>query len=287
MKYIYFFILLPFSFLFQACNMVNPKESIPTYIQIDSVQIASAAPLIHGSVSHKITDVWVYYNLQLLGAFQLPAKVPVLSTQQGQLQVVAGIWDNGLSGTRAKYPFLSVDTFTFNPAPASTIQHIPMFTYRTADSQAIDYFIEDFEQGNSFGPLNGDTSFIKTNLAGEVFEGNWSNKLELFDTVKLGQSITIQEFALPSNKISYIELNYKNDIPFVLKTEVHLSGLVFQIDLIGLNTSTSWNKIYVNFGTVAATYPGATFKFMLQATLPDNTTQGKVLVDNFKIIHFK
>ena len=267
--------------------MVNPKESIPTYIKIDSVHLTSTAPLIHGSVSQKITDVWVYYNRQLLGAFQLPAKVPVICSTRGELEIVAGIWDNGLSGTRAKYPFYTVDTFSFDPSPAGIINHIPTFNYRTADSLSTAYFIEDFEQGNSFGPLYGDTSFIKTNLPGDVFEGNWSNKLELSETAKFGQSATIQEFTLPNDKMCYLELNYKNDIPFELKAEVHQLSSVFNVKLIGMNTTDKWGKIYVNFGTVAASYPNATFKFVLEATLPSGKTTGKVLIDNFKIIHFK
>ena len=273
--------------VFQACNMVNPTESIPTYIKIDSVQLISTDPLIHGSVSHKITDVWVYYNRQLLGAFQLPAKVPVLSTVRGELQIVAGIWENGLSGMRAKYPFYSLDTFSFNPSPAGIIDHIPTFNYRTADSLSTVYLNYDFEQGNSFGPLYGDTTFIKTNTPEDVFEGNWSDKLELSDTTKFGQSATVIDYTLPNDKMCYLELNYKNDVPFELKAEVNQSSNVFNVKLIGVNTSDKWGKIYVNFGTIAASYPNATFKFVIEATLPAGRTYGKVLIDNFKIIHFK
>ncbi len=273
--------------VFQACKMVNPTESIPTYIKIDSVRLISTDPLIHGSVSHKITDVWVYYNRQLLGAFQLPAKVPVLSTVRGELQIVAGIWENGLSGMRAKYPFYSLDTFSFNPSPAGIIDHIPTFNYRTGDSLSTVYLNYDFEQGNSFGPLYGDTTFIKTNTPEDVFEGNWSDKLELSDTAKFGQSATVIDYTLPNDKMCYLELNYKNDVPFELKAEVHQSSSVFNVKLIGVNTSDKWGKIYVNFGTIAASYPNATFKFVIEATLPAGRTSGKVLIDNFKIIHFK
>jgi len=272
---------------FQACNMVNPKETIPTFIKIDSVRLISTDPTIHGSVSQKITDVWVYYNRQLLGAFQLPAKVPVLSTTRGELQIVAGIWDNGLSGTRAKYPFYTLDTFSFSPSPTATLHHIPTFNYRTADSLSTVYLNYDFEQGNAFGPLYGDTTFIKTNTPEDVFEGNWSDKLELSDSAKFGQSATVIDYTLPNDKMCYLELNYKNDVPFELKAEVHQSSSVFNVKLIGVNTSDKWGKIYVNFGTIAASYPNATFKFVIEATLPTGKTSGKVLIDNFKIIHFK
>ena len=102
MRLNYILSFLCFLFMLQGCNLVNPKEDIPTYISMDSVFLQSTVPVIHGSVSHKITDVWVYYNRELLGAYQLPARVPVIAKSRGQLQIVAGIWEDGLSGIRAK-----------------------------------------------------------------------------------------------------------------------------------------------------------------------------------------
>jgi len=266
--------------------MVNPTESIPTYIQIDSVTLQSVLPSVHGSVSHKITDVWVYYNRELLGAFEIPAKVPVLADKRGELQIIAGVWEDGLSGIRAKYPFYNLDTFAFDPSPTKTIHFTPHFTYRTTDSVSTHYFVEDFEQGNSFGPGFGDTSFTKTNLPDEVFEGNWSSKLELNDTLTYGEGISLQEFTLPANKMCYLELNYKSDIPFVIRTLVLKGGAQTTIDLTGINPSSKWGKIYYNFGGFPTKFQNSTFKFIISAELPSDKTQGKVLIDNFKIIHF-
>jgi len=282
------FLFIPFFILFlQACNMVNPKESIPTYIEIDSVHLQSTLPSIHGTVSHKITDVWVYYERQLIGAYQLPAKVPVITDHRGQLQVIAGIYEDGLSGIRAKYPFYSVDTFSFDPNPTNTIAHIPTFIYRTVDTPATTYFVEDFEQGNSFEKFGGDTTFVKTNEAADVFEGSWSNKLLLFDTITSGKCVTVQEFTLPSDKMCYVELNYKNDIPFVIRTEIGFGGLRSTLDMTGVNRSSTWGKIYFNFGRYVATYPNAKFRFVIEAALPAGSTTGKILIDNFKVIHFQ
>lgn len=275
------------NFLLQGCNMINPKETIPTFIQIDSVQLLATNPSLHGSVSHKITDVWVYYNRQLLGAYQVPAKIPVLASSNGELEILAGIWENGLSGTRAKYPFYTLDTFYFSPQPGKIISHQPVFNYRPVDSLNTSYFFEDFEQGNSFERLFGDTTFVKTSDPSEVFEGSWSDKLDLHDTITSGQAISIQQFTLPSDKMCYVELNYKSDIPFVMRTKVTKSGASETLDMIGINASPSkWGKIYFNFGPYVATYQNAAFKFVFEAKLPDGVTQGKVLIDNFKVIHF-
>lgn len=287
MKTTFLFTFTFIAFWLQSCNMVNPNESIPTFIQLDSVNLVSTAPNIHGSVAHKITDVWVYYNRQLLGAYQLPAKVPVLASGRGELQVLAGVWENGLSGIRSKYPFYTLDTFAFTASPGNIIKHIPVFNYRTADSVLPSYFIEDFEQGNSFQTYDGDTTFLKTDSSAFVFEGTFSNRLQLKDTLTHGSCITIQEFSLPSDKICYIEINYKSDIPFVFRTLVSKNGSSNTYDVTGINSNSKWSKIYINFGDYVANYPGATFKFIFDAVLPSGTSHANIMIDNFKIIHFK
>ncbi|MBL7767154.1 MAG: hypothetical protein JNJ58_13725 [Chitinophagaceae bacterium] len=273
-------------FLFTTCNIINPSEGIPTYIQIDSVQLKSTVPGTHGSVSHKITDVWVYYNREILGGFQLPARVPVLANGKGQLQILAGVWDNGLSGTRARYPFINVDTFTFNANPTQTITHIPQFTYRTADTPSIKYFIENFEQGNGFIKRSGDTAIVKTNIPGEVFEDDWSGKIELFDTITTSENISVQEYMLPPNKDCYMELNYKSDIPFVVRLQIYHVGTFIYSDVIGLNAKDKWNKIYINLTGFATSFQYGKFKIIIKSSLPAGKTSGKILLDNFKMIYF-
>ncbi len=270
-----------------SCNIINPKEDVPTYIKFDSVKVESVVPAIHGSVSHKITDVWVYYNRQLLGAYELPASVPILASGHGQVQLVAGIWQDGLSGIRTRYPFYTVDTVDLDASPGNTFHYSPTFRYRTTDTPAVSYFIEDFEQGNSLIPRYGDTSFVKTSNPADVFEGSWSSKLTLSDTDRYGESSTLQSFAFPPTRPCFLEFNYKSDVPFQLDVYVTtLSGNTSTISLTGINPSNKWNKLYFNFGGFVATYQNASFRFIFHANLPANKTEGSVWLDNFKIIHF-
>lgn len=272
--------------LFQACNLINPKETVPTYIKIDSVQLLPTITATHGSVSHKITDVWVYYDRQLLGTYELPAKVPVLATSKGQLQVVAGIWDNGLSGTRTKYPFYNVDTFSFSPSPTNTISYTPKFIYRTTDTPKINYFIEDFEQGNGLVKLSGDTSFVRTNVAGEVFEEDWSAKLTLDTAATSVEAITGEQYTLTPNKEAYLELNYKSEVPLFIGTKIYHQGSYETLDIINLRSRDTWTKVYLNLTGFAATYQNGKFQFIIKAVLPEGTDKAKVLIDNLKVIYF-
>lgn len=279
--FIVFYILI-----LQACNMINPKETIPTFIQIDSVHLAPTVPSKHGSISHKITDVWVYYDRQFLGAYELPAKVPVISEGRGQLQIVAGIWDNGLSGTRAKYPFYTVDTFTFTASPAQTIYHTPQFTYRTTDTPAITYIVENFEQGNGFAKYSGDTSMVRTNTPGELLEGDWSGKITLDTAATSAQTITLESYSLPANQNAYLEINYKSEVPISMQTRVYYQGAWTTYDIIGLKARDSWTKVYLKLSGFSATYQNAKFRFIMSSSLPSGMNKATVLIDNFKIIYF-
>lgn len=283
----YSLLLMVFAGICTSCNLVNPKEPIPTYIQIDSVRLDPTLSSVHGSLSHKITDVWVYYNLQLIGAFELPAKVPVLAEGRGQLQVVAGIWDNGLSGTRTKYPFYTIDTFSFDAKAGQTIAHTPVFKYRTTDTPKVSYMVEDFEQGNSFQKRSGSlASLVKTNTPAEVMEGDWSGKIQMNDTLSDAEIITTSEYLLLPNRDAYLELNYKSDVPFVIRTEIYHVGTYVYSDIIGLKAKDNWTKVYLNLGGFASSFQYGKFKFILKASKPADQAQPKILIDNFKVIFF-
>ena len=286
MKIVFAISILAIMWCGVGCNMINPAEEIPTYITIDSVKVVPTVSSTHGSVSHKITDVWVYYNLQLLGAFELPARVPVMAQGKGQLQIVAGIWDNGLSGTRTKYPFYNIDTFTFYANPTKNIDYLPRFTYRTIDTPSISYFVEGFEQGNIFNPLNGDTSFVKTAASGEIFEGDWSAKMVLTDSATLGESITSQDFYLKPNKEAYMELNYKSDMPFDIRTQVYHVGTTITSDVMSFKAKEGWTKVYINLAGFASSFQYGKFKFIIRAELPSGKSNAKLLIDNFKIVYY-
>jgi hypothetical protein len=181
---------------------------------------------------------------------------------------------------------MTIDTFSFDAKPTETVHHIPQFRYRTNNTPPITFFIEGFEQGNSFTKKDGDTSFTKTNNPAEVFEESWSSKVELYDTVKTFESITTQEFLLPPNKECYMELNYKSDIPFVVRVEMLYQSTYITSDVIGLNQKADWTKIYINLTGFASTYQNAKFKIILKGSLPDGTVSSKTLIDNFKLMYY-
>jgi hypothetical protein len=277
---------LCFYLIFSSCNLINPKEDVPTFIQIDSVQVTPSNLAEHGSVSHKISDVWVYYDRELLGAFELPARIPVLAKSNGSIQVFAGIWDNGLGATRARYPFYKPYETNFVVSAGNTLQVNPIFSYYEASSSDITYQIENFEQGNIFKKFSGDTNMVRTNNSNEVLEGEWAGKLFLTDTANKAEIMTDQAITIAPNNDAYLEFNYKSEMPFAVKVRVEHNGAINYLDIISLRARDSWTKAYLNIKGFPNAYQGSKLQFYFACNLPSGQTNATMLIDNFKIIRF-
>ena len=119
-KFLDIFCLILFSIAFLSCEDFEGEQTIPAYLKIDSIALKIVSPS-QGSASSKITDAWVYIDEQLIGAFELPATIPLLYTGKHRLTIIPGIRMDGMVQLRAYYPlynqirreiFLSPDSVT-------------------------------------------------------------------------------------------------------------------------------------------------------------------------------
>lgn len=268
---------------FQSCNIINPDEPIPTYLQIDSFNLVSTDLNTHGSVTENITDAWVYVDNHNVGNFELPATVPVLlENDSAQLTIFAGIKSNGQSFFRRRYIFYEpYNQQIVNTAEPQNI--VPQIQYRTG----IDFrLIEDFENGNSFVPYFGpDTTVVRTTDPNFVLDGTSAGLIALTSSERGARSITTQDFILPTDRESFMEIDYKSDITFTVEVQIVTTGnTVIVSDIISVNAREDWNKIYINLTDVATSYPGSKLNFMLRAALTPGQTDGFVAIDNFKVL---
>src|ERR1051325_6642847 len=95
-----------FWFAVAACNIINPAETVPSYLKVDSIAL-HADPNTEGSSTSKFTDVWVTVDGLVQGAYEMPAKFPLLFSGKHRIQLRAGVLLNGISGTRAPYAVLN------------------------------------------------------------------------------------------------------------------------------------------------------------------------------------
>src|SRR5690606_1839939 len=88
-----------------SCSVLdNKEEGVPTYIRIDDIGFETTEG--QGTDDHKITHAWVYANDQFVGAYEVPALVPVLNQGNTEIKVSGGIEYNGISAYPGVYPHL-------------------------------------------------------------------------------------------------------------------------------------------------------------------------------------
>lgn len=106
----------------QGSNTINPIGRVPTYIHIDSFTFQNNSSL-NLPTTHAISNVWVYYNDNPVGEFDLPCTIPIIATGSQQVQLFPGIIVNGLNSLTGIYPFYTADTFTLAAQPGNHVQY--------------------------------------------------------------------------------------------------------------------------------------------------------------------
>ncbi|MBS1585457.1 MAG: hypothetical protein JSS82_07900 [Bacteroidetes bacterium] len=271
-------LLLVLAFAVMAgCNIINPKEQIPTYIQIDSVAFAGG--------SHKITSAWVYYNNSPIGVFWLPAKVPVLADKPGTLTIGPGISYDGLTDEQILYPFYLFDTSNLTPAPGQTIRYTPHSKYITA---AHFPWKEDFESGSNFKAYDANvtTNIIHvTNDPDKVLDGYGSGFIHLSGSDSISESVANVSVSMPQGQ-SFLELDYKNEVPFqVGVVAVDPLGGATKVYQAGVNPRSTWNHLYVSLQAVNSQYSAYTLFIIVKASL-NGQADGYVYLDNLKVVSY-
>lgn len=124
--------------------MFNPAEETPAFIYIEDIELRSTNPGQHGSITENITDAWVFIDNDIIGTYELPARVPILETGSHNLKIFPGIKKNGIASTRAVYPMFTwyENDTSFQLYRDSTLHIDPWVSYRESNTYV---WKEDFE----------------------------------------------------------------------------------------------------------------------------------------------
>jgi len=271
--------------------MMDPQQDIPAYLIVPGLSFEPTED--QGTSSTSITDLWVYSATDVLGVFPLPAIVPILPADAGSSPVtlLAGIRENGISNSRAPYPFYTTvehmvtggpgsrDTLSPSIALVENVRFIP---------------IEDFENSNVFGSLVAGSALDRTGLEGEVFEGEKSGRIEVTTDAPLVRVRTVeQEFDLESGLPAFLELDYRCDQSFAIglygyrdgQETKHLALIINPTEEVG--GAAMWNKLYVDLApTIGAQGPADHFEVYFECILEAERDMGSVGLDNLRILTY-
>ena len=272
--------------LMHSCEIINPKETIPSYIKIDSIGFSTLSHPEYGSSSHKISDAWVYADDQLIGAFELPAIIPILLNGSHKISIKAGIKVDGISESRAIYPFYESYTSDINLVPGSVLTINPNLTY---NSYTVFEWKEAFEDGGISleKTLFSDTIIEKTSDPSQIFEGGYSGVIHLDENHSKFQGRTINSFVLPKGDSPvFLEMNYKTDEEILVGLFANSSSQIQRLEVIHLLKTDVWKKIYINLNNaVNRAQVSDNYQVFFEIVKSSDAANSVILLDNLKLLH--
>ncbi|RYF86333.1 MAG: hypothetical protein EOO03_11970 [Chitinophagaceae bacterium] len=278
--------LLP---VLSGCDLINPKEDEPAYITIEKPAFSAGTLNFN---SHEIVSGWVFENGQLLGLFDLPVTLPVLTTGDTRISVNAGVVTDGQRATRDMYPFYTFHDQKLTVLPGQSYTITPAITYEEGVKAPIE---ENFEISLSeFGvsaPYElkrqrvepGDSLYYDR---GNDFIGLVTSIPDTTETIRIVSSK--DNVTIGKNTPVYLEFDLRSNLNVSVGVLYNIDGEnygpVYELTVFG---ASEWKKFYVNLQNEISqsTNPNAKFKIVFFAN-PGTSGRDYIAVDNVRLVHF-
>jgi len=279
-KILFFSIIVMLS----SCSLFDTFDDVPMYLDIPSVGLSTTTG--QGLNTQKILDVEVFADGFSVGVFNLPAKVPILSSNESvEISIFPVIRNNGILSNPVKYPFYEREDYSFTFEAGEEKLIVPVFKYR---SDAFVKLICDFEVGNCI-TFDFDENFdLRFEQSSETDYGDFCGKITIEESNTFFEKASfegIQKSSLTSN-IVFLEMDYRCDNDFGVGLILSGSGEPdFPAYKLVLNKQENWNKIYIEVSQLLVSNNIESFRVLL-GTPTTTTSPGSVWVDNIKLVHF-
>ncbi len=279
-----------------SCISCDEEAQVPVYIEIPEFENPTNYST-EGTGAQDFTTAWLQVNGEFIGAYEVPATVPIIASGNSQINVHPGVNLNGQSSFRFWYSELNPYTETIDLVAGETYSlnkggsGLSAVTYKT---NAVIELVEDFEgTGINLEPSGlSDTVMFRTNNPADLFQSGISGEPQSFSgkmVVRpggLGEVSTIEQFDLPKFGANVIlEIHYKTDVSFTVGLYVDEPTQITQTPVVSVFPTDQWKKMYINLVTEVSAYPNANgFKIFFGALNPYDSDR-TVLIDNVKIVY--
>ncbi len=240
-----------------GCDIINPDEAVPAYLRIEPF-VYNATTVAGSPPTANITSAFVYAENQLLGVFDLPAKVPVLREGNTRIRVVPAIFPDGQRGTRVTYPFYISLSATPNLTPGATIRLDPTTSFSATNSNGATA-VGAFDVRDDFTNAGETRAFDlqPTNTGLQHLGGATENgRADRFGQVTGFAVGNTDAFILSSSWVGglpqkgapiYLELEYRSTMPFQVGMRYGTtSAPTTEAADLTVYPSRTWTKLYVN-----------------------------------------
>lgn len=267
---------------------VETVEGPPHFLHVASISVVTEEQ--QGTDSHRIEEVWVYSETDVLGAFPLPADIPLSPdhlSQGSSLVLSAGIRANAISATRQPYPFYEAKTLLLDLESGGRDTVTLELGYT---DQTVVILAEDFENANRFVESVTSTAEVqRTEDPAQVFEGIGSGAIRMHaNAMVLIAATNEQQYDLYTTGPVWLELDYACSQPFAVGLAAFNELTSARTPILVLNTTEGdWNKIYLDLGPYIRSTPDADFyEITIDAFYDGSSDTTYVLLDNFKLLRY-
>ncbi len=276
--------LLPLALVLLLCGCREDLEVAPAYVIVEDIRLDT--PGLPGSTG-AISEVWAFADGEFVGAFRLPARIPVFAVGQTELRFEAGVRRNGISATPEIYPFYAPVSRSVELRPAeSTNLGVLSTGYR---SEANFGFVEGFEPGNDAvftEPLIGVTPLVPSMEAART--GEFSGKLLLTrddPLVELATSLNINGFSAARPNM-WLEVDFLSEAPVAWGITGSVGGESFKAFDPTFAPRDEWTKIYFDLSELLAASNLEELEVYFSAPLLQGEERATVYLDNLRLLYF-
>jgi len=275
-----------------SCERFEGEQTIPAYLHVDTIYLESNPLIEEGYLTHNFTDVWVYVDDQVIGAFELPATIPILANGKHKVALYAGVVYNGITGTRGNYLFTKPKVYQeFELAMDSVISR--NFSVSYYDNTKF-LWMEDFEGTLSIKPTsNSDTTINKFHhqvaddfLGLSSGEGYLDGDHQVWEVTSYDPERPGYDFPSGGQPV-FLEMDYNTENYLavgIFVTDIG-SGITQHPVVVFQPTGGEWKKVYVNLSpSISAFNTSDHFNVFLRADKDSSLEEARILVDNLKLI---
>lgn len=284
-QFLYFFIAI---LLFSSCVKNNPD---PAWLEVNEWTLVANPESFNetGELTHNFTEAWVYINDKIVGVFEVPFKIPILESGNVNIKIYPAIKNNGISATKKIYPFVEVYEVneTLEKNVILTLNPVTRYVAQTK------FWIEDFEDAAI--KIETDPNSMTSLTAGndpEILEyGNFYGQVFLNSTDSTWVAFSEQLPYIPRGAEVYLEMDYYNTNAMTSGLIVITPTTVINNPNVQLNSQkpaeVKWKKIYIDMREVVSSASSiADFRLSFQALLDTDDSDGFIILDNIKVVHF-
>ncbi|MEM9259710.1 MAG: hypothetical protein AAGA62_08690, partial [Bacteroidota bacterium] len=265
----YFFGLL-LLLLFTACPA--DRELAPAFVLVEDFRLETPGL---GAATEDITEVWAFADDSFIGAFPLPARIPVPRAGATTLRLEAGVRQNGISTTPEIYEFYTPVNRNLELVPGETIDlGVLEINYRADVQFAV---FENFEPGipRAFSDQIVGTAPLEVS-AERIRSGEFSGRLALDLDNPLVEIATQERLSGLTDERPYVwlELDYSSEVPVVWGITGNQGIETIRVFDPGFNPRAGWTKIYFNLSEIIVRSTLEEYQLIFSALLPPGEEAG-------------